>query len=113
MTIDQIIDDQMLAFNNRDIKKMMPLYSEEIKVFNHTDNTIVIDGINECEKMFTTLFDNSPNLYAEIIKTINFDNKVIVHEYVCGRNGSDEKTEQVVIFEVKNQKITRMDLIRK
>ncbi|WP_409416072.1 nuclear transport factor 2 family protein [Flavobacterium sp. PS2] len=113
MTIDQIIDDQMLAFNNRDIKKMMPLCSDEIKIFNHADNTITIDGINECEKMFITLFDNSPNLYAEIIKTINFDNKVIVHEYVCGRNGSDEKTEQVVIFEVNNQKITRMDLIRK
>ncbi|MET3018979.1 nuclear transport factor 2 family protein [Flavobacterium hydatis] len=113
MTIDQIIDDQMLAFNNRDIKKMMPLYSDEIKIFNHNDNTLVIDGIKECEKMFTTLFDNSPNLYAEIIKTINFDNKVIVHEYVSGRNGSDEKTEQVVIFEVNNQKITRMDLMRK
>lgn len=113
MTIDQIIDDQMLAFNNRDIKKMMPLYSKEIKIFNHADNTIAIDSINECEKMFITLFDNSPNLYAEIIKTINFDNKVIVHEYIYGRNGSDEKTEQVVIFEVNNQKITRMDLMRK
>ena len=113
MTIDQIIDDQMLAFNNRDIKNMMPLYSDEIKVFNFPDNTITINGINECKKMFITLFDNSPKLYAEIINTITFDNKVIVHEYIYGRNGSDVKTEQIVIFEVNNQKITRMDLIRK
>lgn len=113
MTIDQIIDNQMLAFNNRDIKKMMPLYSDKIKIFNHADNTLIIDGINECEKMFITLFDNSPNLYAEIIKTINFDNKVIIHEYVSGRNGSNEKMEQVVIFEIDDEKITRMDLMQK
>lgn len=113
MPINKIIDAQMLAFNNRDIKNMMPLYSNDIKIINFSDHTIAVNTIDECEKMFTKLFDNSPKLHAEIIKTINFDNKVIVHEYIYGRNGNDEKTEQVVIFEVNNQKITRMDLIRK
>ncbi|MCV9926095.1 nuclear transport factor 2 family protein [Flavobacterium sp. LS1R49] len=113
MTIEQIIDAQMLAFDNRDIKNMMPLYSDNIKIINFSDNSITINGIGDCEKMFITLFENSPNLRAEIIKTIHFDNKIIVQEYIYGRNGSDERTEQVVIFEVNDQKITRMDLIRK
>lgn len=112
MTIEQIIDAQMLAFNNRDIKSMMPLYPENIKIYNFSDHTLTIDGKKECEKMFTTLFENSPNLHAEIIKTIHFDYKVIVHEYIYGRNGSNERTEQVVIFEVKDQKINRMDIMR-
>lgn len=112
MTIEQIIDDQMLAFNNRDIKSMMPLYPDDIKIYNFADHSLAIDGKQECEKMFIALFENSPNLRAEIIKTIYFDNKVIVHEYIYGRNGSNERTEQVVIFEVKDQKISRMDIMR-
>lgn len=111
MTIEEIIDIQMLAFNNRAIQDMMPLYTDEIKVYNFPDK-LAIDGKKECEEMFIKLFEQSPDLNAEIIKTIFFDNKAIVHEYIYGRNGNDEKIEQVVIFEVKNQKISRMDLIK-
>lgn len=112
MTIQEIIDIQMLAFNNRDIKSMMSLYTEDTKIYNFPENTVAIKDKKECEEMFTKLFEQSPNLNAEIIKTIFFDNKAILHEYVYGRNGSDEKKEQVVIFEIKDQKISRMDLMR-
>ncbi|MFH6994499.1 nuclear transport factor 2 family protein [Flavobacterium sp. FlaQc-48] len=112
MTIEEIIDAQMLAFNNKDIKSMMPLYTDNTMIYNFQDHTPIINGKKECEEMFTTLFEQSPNLNAEIIKTIFFDNKAIVHEYVYGRNGNNEKKEQVVIFEIKNQKISRMDLIK-
>lgn len=112
MTIEEIIDIQMLAFNNRDIKTMMPLYTEDTRVYNFPDNTLAINGKKECEEMFSNLFEQSPDLNAEIIKTIFFDNKAIVHEYVYGRNGTNEKKEQVVIFEIKDQKISRMDLLR-
>lgn len=112
MKIENIIDIQMLAFNNRDITSMMSLYTDDTKIYNFPDNTLVINGKKECEEMFIKLFELSPNLNAEIIKTIFFDNKAILHEYVYGRNGSDEKTEQVVIFEIKNEKISRMDIMR-
>ncbi|MEN2398562.1 nuclear transport factor 2 family protein [Flavobacterium sp. MC2016-06] len=112
MTLQQIIDAQMLAFNNRDIKNMMLLYTDDIKILNFSDYKITVDGFNECQKMFTELFDNSPNLYAEILDTIIFDNKVIAKEFVSGRNGNSEKKEQVVIFEINNEKISRMDLIK-
>lgn len=112
MTIEEIMDIQMSAFNNRSIQEMMPLYSDDIKVYNFQDLTLVINGKKECEEMFINLFKQSPNLNAEIIKSIFFDNKVILHEYVSGRNGDDTKKEQVVIFEITNQKISRMDIMR-
>lgn len=112
MTIEEIMDIQMSAFNNRSIQQMMPLYSDDIKVYNFQDLTLVINGKKECEEMFINLFKQSPNLNAEIIKSIFFDNKVILHEYVSGRNGDDTKKEQVVIFEITNQKISRMDIMR-
>lgn len=112
MKIDEIMDMQMSAFNNRSIQEMMPLYSDNIKVYNYQDLTLVINGKKECEEMFINLFKQSPNLNAEIIKSIFFDNKVILHEYVTGRNGDDTKKEQVVIFQIENEKINRMDIMR-
>jgi hypothetical protein len=102
----------MLAFNNRDIKSMMSLYTEDTKIYNFADLSLVINSKKECEEMFIKLFEISPDLNAEIIKTIFFNNKAIVHEYVSGRNGSNEKKEQVVIFEIEGQKISRMDIMR-
>ena len=112
MTIEQIIDLQMLAFNKRDIKSMMSLYTDDTKIYNFSDHSLAINNKRECEEMFIKLFEQSPDLNAEIIKTIFLNNKAIVHEYVSGRNGNNEKKEQVVIFEIEGQKISRMDIMR-
>ena len=112
MTIQEIIDQQMLAFNKRDIKSMMALYTDDTKIYNFADHSLAINSKKECEEMFIKLFEQSPDLSAEIIKNIFFNNKAIVHEYVSGRNGSNEKKEQVVIFEIEGQKISRMDIMR-
>jgi hypothetical protein len=113
MTIEKIIDKQMLAYDTRDIDSMMSVFSDDIKIINFSDGKIVVDGFEDCKKMFSDLFKNSPKLRAEILKTISFDNKVIVQEYIYGRNGSDEKMEQVIIFEVTNEKINKISMIRK
>ncbi|HET9431272.1 MAG TPA: nuclear transport factor 2 family protein [Chitinophagaceae bacterium] len=113
MTVEEIIEKQMRAYDDRDIDNMMAVFSEDIKIINFSDSKTIVDGIDECRKMYTELFKHSPNLRAEIIKTISFDNKVIVQEYIHGRNGSSEKMEQVIIFEVNNKKINRITIIRK
>ncbi|MBF2709541.1 nuclear transport factor 2 family protein [Flavobacterium soyangense] len=112
MTIEQTIEKQMQAYDNRDIDSMMSVFSEDITIIDFLNNKILINGINECRKMYVDLFKKSPNLRAEIINTITFDNKVIVQEYIHGRNGSEDKMEQVVIFEVNNKKINRINIIK-
>lgn len=113
MTKEEIIAKQMRAYDDRDIDSMMTVFSEDIKILDFSDSKIIVDGIDECRKMYAELFKHSPNLRAEIINTISFDNKIIVQEYIHGRNGSSEITEQVIIFEVNNKKINRINIIRK
>lgn len=113
MTITQIITAQMEAFDNRNIENMMPLFSDDIKFYNFSDGKIIINGLADCRKMYTGLFEVSPKLRAEIINTIAFDNKVIVHEYIYGRNGGEEKTEQVIVFEIRDEKINALTIMRK
>jgi hypothetical protein len=112
MTIEQIIERQMRAFDDRDIVSMMSVFSDDIKIIDFSSNKILVDGIEECRKMYTDLFEKSPNLRAEILNTIILDNKVIVQEYIYGRNGSIEKTEQVIIFEINKKQINRIHIIR-
>lgn len=112
MTIEQIIEKQMQAYDDRDIDSMMSVFSEDIKIIDFSSNKTLIDGINECRRVFVDLFKQSPKLRAEILKTITFDNKVIVQEYIHGRNGSNEQIEQVIIFEINNKKITKINMIR-
>ncbi len=112
MTIEQVIEKQMQAFDNRDIESMMTVFNNDIKIINFSDNKILIDGFEECREMYSALFKHSPKLYAEIINTIYFENKVIVHEFIFGRNGSDKKMEQVIIFEVESEKISKISIIR-
>lgn len=112
MTIAEIINAQMEAFDNRDIENMMPLFSDDIKFHNFADHNTIINGLADCKKMYTDLFNHSPKLRAEIISTIAFANKVIVHEFIYGKNGSDEKMEQVIIFEVNDGKINALTIMR-
>jgi hypothetical protein len=63
--------------------------------------------------VYKELFDLSPNLHSTIVKRITFDNKVIDHESIVGRRGSDGIFEIVLIYEVKDNKIYKITAIRK
>lgn len=104
MTIQEIIDRQMSAFNNKDIVKMMSLYTDDTKIYTFSDHELVINGKKECEEMFVKLFEQSPDLNADFIKTIYFTNKAIVHEYVYGRNGIKEKKNKSLFLKYKTKK---------
>ena len=108
----EIIHQQIQAYNTRNIELMMKLFSDEIQIFDLEDDRIIINGIQECKNMYGELFNSSPKLNAEVVNTIAFNNRVIVHEIISGRNGNNEKVEQVIIFEVNNDKIDRINLIR-
>ncbi|HET6769988.1 MAG TPA: nuclear transport factor 2 family protein [Chitinophagaceae bacterium] len=108
MAPGQIVTRQIEAYSNRDIEANMVLFSDDVKMVRFSDGHILIDGKEACREMYHQLFKNSPDLFAEVINRIDFDNKIILHEYVQGRNGSSEKTAQLIIFEIVNNKIAKI-----
>jgi hypothetical protein len=108
MTAGQIVTRQIEAYNNKDLEGNMILFSDDFKIIRFTDGNILIDGKEACREMYYQLFSNSPHLFAEVISRIDFDNKIILHEYIHGRNGSGEKIEQLIIFEIVNNKISKI-----
>jgi hypothetical protein len=113
MTAEEIVQKNLDFYNQRDIEGFISLFSDDITFFNYADNTMTINGINECKKVYQELFDKSPKLHSTIVKRITFDNKVIDHESIVGRNGSPVVFEIVLIYEVKDDKIYKVTAIRK
>ncbi len=113
ISTEQIIQSNLDAYNNRDLEKFMPWFSEDVELYNFSEMKLVASGKSAIEKLYKELFAASPNLHSTILKRIVIENKVIDHESIVGRKGASDVLEIVMIYEVKDGKIFKMTSIRK
>jgi hypothetical protein len=110
---EQVVQMNLDCYNNRDIEGFMSYFSDSIAIHNFADHKMTANGKAEVRKLYTELFELSPNLHSTILKRIVFDNKVIDHESIVGRRGAKDVLELVLIYEVANDKIHTITVIRK
>lgn len=91
----------------------MSYIDNEIEIYNFNDNELIIRGADECRSVYEDLFNESPRLNSKILKRIVFGDKVIDHEFITGRKGSEKPIELVLIYEIKNEKIYKITVLRK
>jgi hypothetical protein len=108
MSPSEIVTTQIEVYNMRDLKGNMELFSENFQIIQFHDKSVLVDGKDACEKMYKDLFDNSPNLKAEIINRINYGNIIILQEVIYGRYGQKEGLDQLIMFEIVENKIERI-----
>ena len=113
MKPEQIVQENLEFYNNRNIDGFMTSFSENINIFNLGESTPTIVGKELVRKMYSELFERSPKLHSHILKRIVFGNTVIDHESITGRNGNSDALELVLIYEVENQKICKITVLRK
>ena len=112
-TAEQVVQENLDFYNNRNIEGFMSSFSEDIKMYNLGQSDPSVEGKDNVRAVYTKLFENSPKLHSNILKRIVIGNKVIDHESITGRNGNDEVLELVLIYEVNQQKIDKITVIRK
>lgn len=113
MTTEQVVQKQLDTYNNKDIDGFMSVIAQNVAVHDFTTGEITVEGFEACKKIYSALFEASPKLHSKILTRIVFENKVIDHEYITGRKGSDTPIELVLIYEVNNEKITKITVMRK
>ena len=113
MTPEQVVQKQLLAYNSRDIDGFMSTIGDNITFHNFSDGGMTMEGYAACKEFYSTLFQASPTLHSTILSRTVFGNTVIDHERITGRNGNDQVLELVLIYEVSNQKITKVTVLRK
>lgn len=105
---EAIVQNQLNAYNDRNIDAFLSTYSEDVQVFNFPDE-LLFKGRANMREQYADFFRNTPDLHCEIKNRIVIGNKVIDEEYIT-MNGTNFSA--VAIYEVENGKIAKITFIR-
>lgn len=112
MTLEEtIVQRQLNAYNSRNIEDFCSCFADDIEVFDFPETTPRLSGKEAFRILYKKMFENSPTLNAVVEKRIVFDNKVIDHEKVTGRQGSSYK-EVIAIYEIEERIIKKVYFIQ-
>jgi hypothetical protein len=112
MTTEQIAQAQLDAYNKRDLTAFIDLFSQDVCIYNFTDGSKSLEGKEACKTFYGNMFSVSPKLHSTLLNRIVFDNKAIDHESIIGRMGKDEVYEVVMVYEMREEKIFKVTVIR-
>jgi len=101
------VQHQLKAFNNRDVEAFMEAYSPEITVEDGSGEKMM-SGSEEIRAFYTELFNNSPDLHCEVMNRTSVGDWIIDEEKLQGLNaeGFPEEAHAVVAYTVSNGQIT-------
>ena len=110
---EKVVQANLDAYNKGDIEGFMSYFSSDILIRDFDSGVVTAEGKKEVREIYSELFKASPDLHSRILKRTVFDNKIVDHEYITGRNRSQEPLELVLIYEVRDSKIFRISVMRK
>jgi hypothetical protein len=113
MTPEEVVQKQLEAYNNRDIDSFMSVIAKIITLHDFSTGKVTMEGYDACKNFYAGLFETSPELHSNILTRTVFGNKIIDHESITGRNGNYEVLELVLIYEVENEKIFKISVLKK
>jgi len=105
---ESIVQEQLDAYNNRDIDAFLDTYAKDIAIFEFPKTASVI-GKSNVAQQYRLFFENTEDLHAAINNRIVIGNKVIDEEHVTA-NGMEFKA--VAIYEVENGEIAKVTFIK-
>ena len=104
ITPEMVVQQQLDAYNARDIDALMAIYADDAQMFEHP-TTLIASGKAALRERFSVRFQE-PNLYARLAHRIVVGNKVIDHEWVSRTFPEGTGTlEVIMIYEVQGDKI--------
>lgn len=111
-TPETIVQQSLDAYNKGDLDLFMSYFSEKIAMQELNAQQVSASGKDEVLAIFKPFFKASPDLHSKILKRMVLGNKVIDHEYITGANRNPEAFQVIVIYEVVNDKIAKMTMVR-
>ncbi|MCX2720255.1 nuclear transport factor 2 family protein [Lentiprolixibacter aurantiacus] len=102
------VQEQLEAYNARDIEKFLEPYAEDVQVYDYPDKLRYV-GKETMRKNYSAFFRSTPDLHCELKNRIIIQDKVIDEESVTA-NG--RIFHAVAVYEVRNGKITKVMFVR-
>ena len=105
---EAVVQEQLDAYNARDIDAFMDTYSDHISL-NNFPNQVTSKGKTDMRVRYDSFFESTPNLHCKIKNRMVIGNKVIDEEQVTV---NDSVVHAVAIYEVENGKIAKVTFLR-
>jgi hypothetical protein len=111
-TPEKIVQDNLEQYNARNLEGFMSFFTDSITLYSFGKAEPIAKGKQAVQALYGQLFEASPNLHSTILHRSIIGNKVIDHESIIGRKGSQVPVELVMIYEVTEDKISTMTVIK-
>jgi hypothetical protein len=111
-TPGKIVQDNLEQYNARNLEGFMSFFTDSITLYSYGKAEPIAKGKQAVQALYAQLFEASPNLHSTILHRSIIGNKVIDHESIIGRKGSPVPVELVMIYEIKDQKIIAMTVVK-
>ena len=107
MTPEEIVQQQVEAYNRHDLDAFSATYADDIMVYRFPSMELVLQGRAALERFYREQRFNLSELKAEIVSRISHGNKIIDEERVSGL-AEGEAVRAVAIYEVLDGLIHRV-----
>ena len=108
----EIVQEQLDAYNDRDIERFASVFSEDIELWTLGDSIPSVKGLFSVKKVYGDLFKTNIDLHSEVLNRTVIGNKVIDYEKIQGLKKDGGIYYLVMVYEVKDGKIFRATAIR-
>ena len=102
----ELVEQQLAAYNARDLERFLAVFSEDIEVTRLPGTTPTLAGKAAFGAFYAQNRFNLPNLNAQVVSRMVLGNKVVDHERITGVG--PEPIEIIVIYAIEDGLIRRM-----
>lgn len=106
-----IIEEQVLAYNARDLERFIATYSPDI-VIEDGENNLLMRGHEQLRERYGALFDANPQLHGRILIRMKIGKYTVDEEEVTGVSTSPAPRHAIVIYRVEEDKIVHVRMLR-
>lgn len=108
MNNETIIESQVLAYNEKRFEDFFSFYSDEIKIYNLSQELPSICGKKDFVKIYTETFIMNRNLHCKITNRKVYSDFVVDEEWITGFDKYPDGLETCAIYQLKDFKIIKV-----
>lgn len=105
-TATALAQEQLDAYNKRDIEAFLKPYSENVKVYAFPDQ-LLYEGKAKMREEYSSMFNRLPDLHFKLVNRIVLNNKVIDHEEVVVMK-SEPKIYAIAVYTITDGEISEV-----
>jgi len=107
---EKLAQEQLEAYNNRDIEAFVQPYAENVKIFNFPSE-LMYEGREKMYEMYGRMFSRTPDLHCRLVNRMVMGNTVIDQEEVT-ISKKEPPFRAIAIYKIEDGKIAEVYFIR-